>query len=1140
MPQTSLSVVLQGKDQGLSSTIKNVQQALTDLGDKSTKLDDIQARFNKITNSSAPLKRQLRDIQTLMASMNLDGLDNTDLFTQMASRAGELADAMGDARTAVNAFANDNFKLEAVAQGLTLVASAGSIATGVMGMLGTENEQVTQAILKVQSALSILNGVQSIANILNKDSALMLKLKQIRMAASTTSTVGNTTATILNSTANAANTAAVRINNSIRQRLNTTIAIGKALMGDWTGLLIVGAAALTTYAIATADSSKELKKQRDETKRTMKSNESYISTLSSTAANLITRYDKLREAWAKLRTEGEKQKFLKDYRTEINNLGLSIKNVNDADEIFIRNSHRVAQALEYRARMAALASLKQEALKKYYEQTGNRERNTPYKEGQRVGALSATGQKLWHEYLNGKSSSEWGNLIKDGKLTSEGASDFTDYVHSKGYEIIDGVVSKAEKDLKKTEDWIEKEEERLINEFNAKGLQNFVSLDDPGGGLDSLFNTDKRSPKAEVKVEVDNNSVKYAQDQLKKFQDERINIPVDSTEALEKNQKQIDYWKQEVENRKIKVELNTTYADEELQKLQGRLKQVYENSGKISELNKEKERWKNIDSSIIDGERSITLTKEDYDAVERISKIYDNIAGIIDDLVESDERYIQLEKQREELLDQMQQTLDELDPDDEQRVERSLELYKELEGVVERINEVANEFNSAISGSISSSNIDELHKLSEEFNKLSEQKSNLERKIEYGINTPGLESAWDVYNSIFDKEADIHKEYANMDIDKLYQSILTKINARKAQIAIGAKVNEDDLQKIAEKVKELKDLRVTLSPDDEESLKALNAEIDRLEKRHEEIEIKLGLKPYVDPESEEGLEKRISELNKKIKSTSDSEQKKEYIEERKELEKLLKLEKERNEGIEHPTIYTVDPESFVRGDRYDQRQSLDNANAIAESYVADYEAKIIGFDEAKSKILELQELLAEINPELKLNFTVTNDGKIKRLGEDTEHIADGASKAIGAFNGLAGSVRQLSEDEGMAKAALIAQAIGQLALSFAGAMKGTFTPWDWIAGAISGAAVLTSLVASLQSFSTGGVVQGGNYTGDHVLARLNSGEGVLTRRGMKNLETVMANQSVEGYAGGKIEVEIDGTKLKGVLNNVNRKLSRQS
>jgi hypothetical protein len=49
-----------------------------------------------------------------------------------------------------------------------------------MGLLGSKNENLARAIMKVQSVLAVLNGVQAIANVLNKDSALMLRIKQIR------------------------------------------------------------------------------------------------------------------------------------------------------------------------------------------------------------------------------------------------------------------------------------------------------------------------------------------------------------------------------------------------------------------------------------------------------------------------------------------------------------------------------------------------------------------------------------------------------------------------------------------------------------------------------------------------------------------------------------------------------------------------------------------------------------------------------------------------------------------------------------------------------------------------------------------------------------------------------------------------
>jgi len=47
---------------------------------------------------------------------------------------------------------------------------------------------------------------------------------------------------------------------------NVAKAVGAALLGNWAGLLLVGAAGLATYAMATADSTKEEEKRTESLK----------------------------------------------------------------------------------------------------------------------------------------------------------------------------------------------------------------------------------------------------------------------------------------------------------------------------------------------------------------------------------------------------------------------------------------------------------------------------------------------------------------------------------------------------------------------------------------------------------------------------------------------------------------------------------------------------------------------------------------------------------------------------------------------------------------------------------------------------------------------------------------------------------
>lgn len=229
-----------------------------------------------------------------------------------------------------------------------------------MGLFGAKNDEVAQAILKVQSAIAILNGVQSIANVLNKDSILMLKLKatrqQIAAAATTKETIAET-----------ANTAATVANTTAQKGWNVAKAIGKAMFGDFTGLLLLGAAALGTYAIATADATSEEEEHTKALEREKEAQKNYYDTLNDNLAKSISSYNKLKYEYASLRTEHEKKEWIDENQKAFEDLGLSVTSVADADNVLIGSTSNVIQTFKVRAKMAALAAKYQDIYNKALE-----------------------------------------------------------------------------------------------------------------------------------------------------------------------------------------------------------------------------------------------------------------------------------------------------------------------------------------------------------------------------------------------------------------------------------------------------------------------------------------------------------------------------------------------------------------------------------------------------------------------------------------------------------------------------------------------------------------------------------------------------------------------------------------------------
>lgn len=406
-------VKLTGQD-NLSETINNVKRSLQDVGRETSHLDTIREKFEKIQNSSAPLKRQLRDLKALMSQMNLDGLSHTEVFEEMAMYAGEVKDAMADANDAISRFADDNFKLAAMSEGFGLITGAVSTATGVLGMFGVENENVERTMLKVQSAIAMVNGVQAIATSLNKDSIIMHRIKQIKLAATTAMTQSNTVATVANTAANGANTVSTVANTAATRAWNVAKAVSKALLGDWTGLVLVGATALTAYAICSDKATEADEEKADATKEVEDSQKSYNQTMTSTYSQLMTTYVKLKNQWNSLVNEHQKTAWIKENKSQLHSLGIEVNNVADAEKAFNSNTNAVVQSFIRRARAAAQMAKMTELFRKQMELIDKRSQvQTQIKaDAASHGRSAKGGDEIKDETFR---SSRYGSVGSDGK-----------------------------------------------------------------------------------------------------------------------------------------------------------------------------------------------------------------------------------------------------------------------------------------------------------------------------------------------------------------------------------------------------------------------------------------------------------------------------------------------------------------------------------------------------------------------------------------------------------------------------------------------------------------------------------------------------------------------------------------------------
>lgn len=110
--------------------------------------------------------------------------------------------------------------------------------------------------------------------------------------------------------------------------------------------------------------------------------------------------------------------------------------------------------------------------------------------------------------------------------------------------------------------------------------------------------------------------------------------------------------------------------------------------------------------------------------------------------------------------------------------------------------------------------------------------------------------------------------------------------------------------------------------------------------------------------------------------------------------------------------------------------------------------------------------------------------------------------------------------------------------------KAVSTSKHWIeaiAAVVAIAGTVASAIASAQKlgnmkFATGGIVPGNSYTGDRVVASVNSGEMILNKRQQNTLFRAINSGNIVGSGmNNEVQFKISGTDLVGVLNNNTRK-----
>lgn len=416
---------IQGEITVKRQLVKDLEKEGRALDECVKKLLEEKKAAEETAKSQASLRTRIRELQMELVAMEKAGQRNTDRYREIRNEVAGLVDAMGDARAQANILANDDAGFAGVMSGLTGLTGGFSAVAGMVGLFGSESENLQQIMLKTQSIMAVTNGLMQVSQALNKDSAFMLgtvgRLKEWyndllsqEVARQATATTATTTDTV----AENENTAAVERNAVIQQQnavaktqgvaaTNTSTASEKAntisknanstantvqaatakagtianigLAGAFRmvgaaiksipvfGWILAGISALIGLYSHFSSKASEAKKAQEEFSKSMVENcYKPIGTIKDLSARWVELGDNL-EA---------KKKFIEENRQKFDELGVSINGVTDAENLLVANKDAFITAQIEKAKAMVYVQMAMEKQKEAMLKLAERDRES--------------------------------------------------------------------------------------------------------------------------------------------------------------------------------------------------------------------------------------------------------------------------------------------------------------------------------------------------------------------------------------------------------------------------------------------------------------------------------------------------------------------------------------------------------------------------------------------------------------------------------------------------------------------------------------------------------------------------------------------------------------------------------------------
>ena len=374
-----IKVKVRLEDVEFKSQMNETQQAVNNFGKSvngaSQQISEAVQKQVRAAESMGNYRRELRNTVKSLQNLQFAYADLSDAdkngdfgrallqrINELQNRGAELRDTINDVNQTINNLASDTLSFDAFKESVEVGRDLMSAVVSSMELAGAETEQLQNVMKKLAQIYTVSNSLISIGNVLQKQSSVMSKIQTTQNALLAASERIKTAATAKGTVATIAATAAQKAFNLVA-KANPYVLLATAILAAGT--------AIYAYVKRTNEATTAEKERQAALKKTNEQAEHYADVMSGSIGSVIAKYNQLRASYLQMKTAGEKIQWIKDNKSANDQLFGSINNINKADDIFIRKSEQVKDALMKRAKAAAYAQLYQEEYTKMLREQFN-------------------------------------------------------------------------------------------------------------------------------------------------------------------------------------------------------------------------------------------------------------------------------------------------------------------------------------------------------------------------------------------------------------------------------------------------------------------------------------------------------------------------------------------------------------------------------------------------------------------------------------------------------------------------------------------------------------------------------------------------------------------------------------------------